>query len=626
MMGKATNILTLAVCVFFLAVNALSPAPIAAEQRSHNRNILVTVKKGQSIRDIAGEYLNDPDRWPDILAANKIKTAAAVKPGMKLKIPFNEITRANSMLVKSHDAIREATKYKARIFAPAVIDKAVTLREKAFGEKKRSRWKACYDLAKQSLTKAREALKICRSKTDVPTMAMLNDRKGDVEHRKPSALSWIDLPLKSSLTEGEKVRTLYRSFADILFHEGSHLRLDENSMAIIQRMRANLIQDKKESSVSLVKGNIYALLSGTANKKFNVKLKGVKTKIKSKNFWIGKKDKEVLLANYHGQIEVTARNSTVLLEKNKGTKVREAQKPTKPVDLLAGPELSTPAHNVTVYQNRLHKQISFSWQPVPEAAGYEAEMSYNNRSFEKIFLIRKNIKSPRFTLGKLKNGTYYWRVSAIDKNGFPGPKSKPFAVNVITDTTPPFIVVHSPKENQVIKEQPVTIKGETESGAALTFTYNKTSKTIKTSSSGAFEFTMRLDDPGPNGEIRFTLQAADPAENTHSISRTLIYMPEKQLDIVPDAYLKKASPGQPGNPSHHYIVPDPGFTFRGRTTPGIVIKVKDKKGPFKANIIPDKNGWFSFSVFLQKPITTFLFTLTDPAGRTVQKEMTFGVK
>jgi nucleoid-associated protein YgaU len=45
----------------------------------------VTVGEGQSLRDIAQEYLGDPDLWTEILRANGL-SVADVHPGIKLKI------------------------------------------------------------------------------------------------------------------------------------------------------------------------------------------------------------------------------------------------------------------------------------------------------------------------------------------------------------------------------------------------------------------------------------------------------------------------------------------------------------------------------------------------------------
>ena len=97
------------------------------------------------------------------------------------------------------------------------------------------------------------------------------------------------------------------------------------------------------------------------------------------------------------------------------------------------------------------------------------------------------------------------------------------------------------------------------------------------------------------------------------------YIPEKPLDIVPDACFKKNSAG-------HFIVPDKGFTFRGQTAPGTAIHVEERDGPFRARVIPGQDGMFSISFFLEKSSGTFLFILTDPAGRTAKKELTFDVR
>jgi len=57
--------------------------------------ITIKVKENQGIRDISRRYLDDPDRWEDVLRANNLKSPDEIKPRMILRIPVGRFFRQN---------------------------------------------------------------------------------------------------------------------------------------------------------------------------------------------------------------------------------------------------------------------------------------------------------------------------------------------------------------------------------------------------------------------------------------------------------------------------------------------------------------------------------------------------
>lgn len=90
--------------------------------------LTITVKAGLSIREIAEEYLGDPDLWRDILRANNVNSAADIEIGMTLNIPVKSISRANNELKKALELTQAADEAGAKIFAAAIIDSAIKCR------------------------------------------------------------------------------------------------------------------------------------------------------------------------------------------------------------------------------------------------------------------------------------------------------------------------------------------------------------------------------------------------------------------------------------------------------------------------------------------------------------------
>ena len=68
------------------------------------------LREGQSLRELAKQYLGDPDLWTAILRANKLDSITDAKPGMTLIIPVAQIAKADHALADALAAIQEATK------------------------------------------------------------------------------------------------------------------------------------------------------------------------------------------------------------------------------------------------------------------------------------------------------------------------------------------------------------------------------------------------------------------------------------------------------------------------------------------------------------------------------------
>lgn len=434
--------------------------------RAQTRDLTVTVKQGQHIRDIALEYLQDADLWPEILKENNFSSVTDVKPGMRIRIPSG-ILDASYALKRAVEAIQEATRAGARLLAPASISNSIRLRDEAIRRRKASDWNGCVEQADAARDEANKALQESRDRNNVPAEAVLNDRRGNVQSRKQADLLWNGAPLYSTFIEEEKVRTLSQSFGEILFRDDSRLRLNENSQAIIQKMRMNILENRQEASVSLVEGDIYALLTGIKRKEFDVSVPGVETKINSKNFWMNKSSEGALFANYDGEMEVSSGGETVVLGENQGTRVNRNQRPTRPRNLLPPPELLAPDHHGMVYQTTLKNQFDLQWEPVDGAIAYWVIIAQDKSTFQNIRVSEKPVRDTEYTVSEFNSDVYYWKVASIDGNGFPGKHSEPRLLKLVKDDRPPFLYLFSSGMEAVLSQPDIQIRGETENDAAV---------------------------------------------------------------------------------------------------------------------------------------------------------------
>lgn len=559
----------------------------------------ITVQTGESIRDLAQKHLGDPDLWAEILKSNRVASAADLKPGMVLMISADLVQLSQQQLQNALLSIQTATEAGAKVFAADSLARAMDFYATAVTSRQNSEWQKCIELARRAKIIAGNATQQTMIMRNTTGVAELTDRKGSVESRKSTESVWKDAPLKARLIESEMVRTLSSSLAEITFHDESRIRLNENSQAVIQRMREDLLAKKKESSVSLVTGNAFALLAGNQKKKnFDFVIPGVTTKVNSKNFWVQKDDQTTKVANFEGQIELTAQGTTVVVGENQGSLVKSNQKPSVPTSLLPSPPLTAPENNATLFD----RQINFKWSGVAGAINYWLEVS-RDKSFTNVTLNATAIKSNAFTAGLPGNGSYYWRVAAVDVNGFPSRFSERGFFNIAKDTTAPFLQLTAPEDGAIVRESFARVSGTTEKDAKLVLH----GKPVAVSPNGAFQTECLLKD----GANEVLLEAQDAAGNVSRVRRSVNYVADSRVGISYSSTLKALRP-------KHFVVPSAEFTLSSVSKPRAAITLLRLSNLLSLRTFADDAGYFQFTVQNLIGKERFSLSATTPAGYSVK--------
>lgn len=583
--------------LFILAILSFLPNPSAAADP-----VVVTVQKGENVRQIAARLLNDPDLWPDVLRANGYDSPHEIREGTVLKIPVASILTAHGKLTASEKMIQDATREGARVLAPDEIASAIDHRNQALAQREAGHWAQTIQLAATAEDDARIALEKSQKSRNLPAQAVLSQRKGRVNHRAPADTYWRDLSLGALMSEGEKVRTLSASFAEIRFRDDSRLRLNENAQIVIQKMREDRLKQRKAAQVSLVGGDIYALLKGSRNTNpFDVKVSGVSSSIRSNDFWVDRTGAEVRYANYDGEISVTAKGKQVVLKENQGTRVKKNQAPEAPRNLLPAPELASPQDFATIY----HAPVSLKWTPNEKAAAYWLEIARDNK-FGDMVVNETAIRQNGYSASLDNDGIYYWRVSAVDQDGFPGRKSRESFFKMQTDQTPPFLTITAPAIMDIFQEPEAVIKGQTERNAIVTVD----GKPIEVGMNGNFSAKQALEP----GENMVKIKARDPAGNIAQRLLSLVHIPDEAIPIQYDPDLPQIS-------EKRFVANSTAFPLCGTARPGANMAVHPKGRPqVKLKTQADAMGRFAFNLPIQDPEATFELIASLPTGFSTQDE------
>ncbi len=556
----------------------------------------LVVKPGQGVREIARDYLGDPELWKEILENNGLTSPVQIQPGMSLHIPSRQVVEANRTIDTLQEKVNEAIRLSARVFAEGEISRAVTLRDQALAKRRARDWESALGLAREALALAEEAIKVCRDKIDQKAEARLVDVAGSVQVRPPSNPLWKGITLFSTLTEGDRIRTLANSSAEVQFRDESRLRLDENSQVLIQRMRSNLLENREQASVSVLEGDVFALLGDNQKRNaFDLEVPGVDLKGSSRNFYVNRAKDGTRFANYEGELEVDGGEAgNVTLQSNEGVALgQDGLSEVK--KLLPTPRLLAPAVGSNLYQS----EVTFTWEVVKGATNYWFELS-PDRAFTTTLVSVKRVTSPNFTATGLTEGSYFWRVSAVDKDDFPGPRSEPFEVKLLRDTTPPYVLLRTPEAGAVLLQPKVTLEGVVELGGVVRIE----GQPVKVSEEGDFRLELSLK-PGDNA---IKVEAQDPAGNVTEVVRQVRYR-------VPEAVTMTLSAAIPRDSDKALLTPGERLLLSGSAQGGAEVVVLRGEQAVARTLADDK-GAFDLLVTLLKGEETFTVRITSVAGET----------
>ena len=480
---------------------------------------IIKIKLGpdETLRSLAKKYFGDPNEWEVILRYNGFQRLEEIRPGTEFLIPVKLYENMATHLKKIRHTVSLANREGAGILAKNIIESSLKLERDALALKKQGKLKQAEKNAAQALGYAEKALSETKKKRIRSVTAVMFRKYGTVQSRKPDQPMWRDIAKNQELLEKERIRTLTGSRAEILFTDGSQLKLGENSLAVIEAMKEDIVDKSGTTSVVVLRGDVLAQLTALNTKNIiSVTSPEVATHIRSRNFRTTRDKKDVMrIANYDGEIDVRARGERITIEKNEGTKVAPGKRPDQARKLLRPPLILSPVSE----QKFFVPEIPFEWEPVRTAKLYKLEIA-SGRTFSHI-IEETALKTTTCLWKAPEKGVYYFRMYSIDKDNFAGPFSEPVEFFVDIDVTPPYLVLSSPSQEEVIFSDDVLVRGTAESNARIWIS----DKAVVPEKDGSFSHLLRLNQ----GPQMISVRAEDAAGNRTLVTRNVFCNMENQL-------------------------------------------------------------------------------------------------
>lgn len=579
-----------------LCATAQGTAEAIKSVAASDEYIRVRLEPGVGIRSLAEKYLDNPDLWPIILRANGFDDITQLSEGQELLLPGNQVRLAATALDASLGEIQRANEAGAQLFAPILIRNAIQFRDEAVVENLNGVYAESIELSSRSIGQAESARTHSEKQRDVEAEARLSDRQGWVEGQKTVENGWTERDLNAILNEQEKLRTLSRSTAQVVFRDASRLRLNANSQAVIQRMRVDPLKRREEAKISLVEGDFYALLATESDRnQLEVSLPNVDAKIDSGSFWVSQDAGGAKFSNYDVKpVSIQAGDKTLVLGRNEGAVVRNGDAPEEKVDVFGRITLEAPEDDAVLYG----ESVDLGWEEMPNGGGYWLEIAFDGR-FDRMADSLFGLEENRMEDHPLAPGTYYWRVAALDAFGLPGQMSSVRKFELRSDDTPPFLQIRTPEPGAILRDPQVTISGETEAGAAVLID----GTVADIDQNGRFFHTVDAVE----GRNTVEVVARDTAGNETLRTIEFDFIADQRKDVAYD-------PAIPRDEAGGFLSANDVLSLSGTVIGGAKVTVVDPSGRARSETYADAEGRFALNVPLSASRENFELRIGTVSG------------
>lgn len=317
--------------------------------------------------------------------------------------------------------------------------------------------------------------------------------QGGVSYRRGESGEWQPARSRITLLHGDYVRTSGNGSAEIMFANGTLYTVRPDTLFIISPGRGsgsaqteqsikmeygwvNLNTNKQDSSVSTPEADALVQRDSRASVSYD---RGSGT---------------ARFVAYQGGLKVRAKGG---LERE----VSRLEEVVQVRDLLSQPK-ALPDHPEPLAPSDNHQvrfgsvpRLELRWSPVAGVERYALQVSRNHLFVDNIIEAEDRAKTSA-TLGIQGEGTFLWRVAAIDGEGIRGPWSSPRKFRVASfrggaagaDTTPPVLEVQDVKSYGSI----FILGGSTEPGAEVEIN----GEPVTVAADGTFTKTVQLTAEG----------------------------------------------------------------------------------------------------------------------------------
>ena len=340
------------------------------------------------------------------------------------------------------------------------------------------------------------------------TVAEVVSIRRNVQVRGADELAWSNAHQGATLANRDSLQTSRNSGAIVKFDDNSRIRIGADSLIVFQGGLSDPFTTRHTNSIVMMEGTLGAQFASSPENPTHLEValpNGVA------RFVGGDSDaavafninvnpdlsSSVSVMSGSGVVTIGGQTATVDAEHGvtisiKGEVLEEGKLPGLPTGIR-------PQDGAVFEYRALPPEVVFSWNAVADIDRYRFRLARDADMSD--IVIDERLGERRFEYGGLQDGTYYWRVSAMD--GFlEGPASGVHIVRLVRDAQPPALKL---QPSEVLAGQnAVVVRGQTDA-AARVYIQGEAIVTV----AGSFEQQVPID-PGTN---LIVVEAVDDAGN-----------------------------------------------------------------------------------------------------------------
>jgi hypothetical protein len=254
-------------------------------------------------------------------------------------------------------------------------------------------------------------------------VARLTAVEGKVKVKPNDQEAWTDARLSDQLHVGDVVQTETRSGAEIHFNSGNRVNVRPDSVVYIGGSA-----EASTAAWRVQSGRVNFSTGDEATEIVTPTLKTTATQNASGNIDVGDAG-DTGVKIFRGQAEVeTTQGQKITLTENQAVQVDSAGKAGSTVDLPPAPTLVAPASRARLpFVAPPEASAKLQWSAVKNSATYRVAMDYNVTQANLLLsaaLDEPGIAGTSHEVMGLNVGRYFWRVSAVNKDGLEGAPSR----------------------------------------------------------------------------------------------------------------------------------------------------------------------------------------------------------
>lgn len=244
--------------------------------------------------------------------------------------------------------------------------------------------------------------------------------RGDVQVRRGERGEWRPARGRMVVHAGDYIKTAGNGSAEVMMVDGTLFTVRPGTIVLVDRSRN--ASGGRSRTISLESG--WVNLS-TAASTSRVTTPRAEAEVKQRTDAVVSYDEskgEGKFTSFRGGVKVASKEGGDTQELGQLEQVvQRGDEISAPRQLPDAPEIVKPEDNIELYLDG-SRRLVLNWRPVKRASRYALQVSGNRLFVDNVIDTQDRVK-PQATVGLRNEGTFVWRVAALDGQGEQGPWS-----------------------------------------------------------------------------------------------------------------------------------------------------------------------------------------------------------